>query len=118
MQVTEPGPFFGAQPAVEHAGELDPSERIDGSGEYHAYGHIVDLSGAESEPEAVQPNPSGFIKDPLRRSEASQPQRAGGPAPIRTQHVTVTLSRAELKQGGAVRVVLDFRVEGGGQTKV
>jgi hypothetical protein len=102
--LVEPSPFFGAPAAVETS-EIQSPEAAEGSGEYNTYGHIVDLS-VGSEPEAVQPSPSGFIKDPLRRVEGAPPQ-----APIRTQHLSVTLSRAELKQGGTIRVVLDLRVE-------
>ena len=109
--ITEPSPFFGtptlrqSQPLQENEPEADAAP-----GEYTTYGHIVDLS-VEPEPEAVQPNPSGFIKDPLRRADKSAPVLGVATAPIRTQHVTVSISRAELKQGGTIRVVLDLHVE-------
>jgi hypothetical protein len=89
------------------AAALDEAAPAAAGSEYGSYGHIVDLSvGLDQEAEAAPPG--GFIKDPLRRTEA-QPARAG--APVRTQHVTVVVSRAEMKQGGTIRLVVDLKLE-------
>jgi hypothetical protein len=104
----EPNPFFGTPLAAPAGPNLESTAPEPAGADYTSYGHIVDLS-VEPQPEAVQPNPTGFIKDPLRRAEKSAP--AGAATPVRTQHVIVTLSRAELRQGGTIRVVLDLQVE-------
>jgi len=105
----DPNPFFGT-PVAQRTPVRDREPEAAEPGEYTTYGHIVDLS-LEPETEAIQPNPSGFIKDPLRRADRAAPMHQVAPAPIRTQHVTVSISRAELKRGGTIRVVLDLQVE-------
>ena len=75
--------------------------------DYATYGHVVDLPG-QTEPE-VGP---GFIKDPLRRADNVAPARGGlAPTPARSQHVAVSIPRADLKPGQTIRIVLDIRVE-------
>jgi hypothetical protein len=108
LQGMEQNPFFGTPLAAPSGPKLESTATEPADADYTSYGHIVDLS-VEPQPEAVQPNPTGFIKDPLRRAEKSAPARAA--TPVRTQHVIVTLSRAELRQGGTIRVVLDLQVE-------
>ena len=102
-------------PDVAHE-ESGPSG--DGPGEeYGAYGHIVDLSVEMGK--AAMPNPpGGFIKDPLRRSDKPGPALGAGAhgtpgeTPVRMQHVPIVVTRAELKQGGTIRIILDLRLEG------
>jgi hypothetical protein len=81
--------------------------------EYSQYGHLVDLVHTEAEPGA-EPG-GGFIKDPLRRTEKTTgaPGRGSAPSPrpTRTQYVSVVLSKAELRPGGTIRIVLDLQVE-------
>jgi hypothetical protein len=69
-------------------------------GEYGTYGHVVDLSIGSGEASGALGG--GFIKDPLRRPEGNA---------SRTQHLTVVVSKADLKPGATVRIVLDLRVE-------
>jgi signal recognition particle receptor subunit beta len=89
------------------AESLETLEENAPSGDYSSYGHIVDLAGAAPQA-AAKPN-DGFIKDPLRRTEAPKgaPVAASG---IRTQHVTVVVSKADLKPG-SLRIVLDIKIE-------
>lgn len=89
--------------------ELEAEAAPEVGGSYSSYGHVVDL-GAEEAPEVVD---VGFIKDPLRKPD---PSAAGSRAmaaspPTRTQHVTVTLPRGELKPGSTIRIVFDLKVE-------
>jgi len=89
--------------------ELDAETGPEVKGSYGSYGHVIDL-GAE-DPEATVD--VGFIKDPMRRPERSAAgSRAMAAAPpVRTQQVTVTLPRGELKPGSTIRIVLDIKVE-------
>jgi hypothetical protein len=89
------------------ASALDAAPVAEPGTDYGSYGHIVDLSVELGESAPVTPQ-GGFIKDPLRRSEPA-PARPG--APVRTQHVQVVVSRAELKQGGTIRLVVDLKLE-------
>jgi signal recognition particle receptor subunit beta len=75
--------------------------------DYASYGHVVDLPG-QAEPETAP----GFIKDPLRRADrAAAPRGGAAPTPARSQQVTVTIPRGDLKPGQTIRIVLDIRVE-------
>jgi hypothetical protein len=93
------------------AGALEMNEAEAGpEGDYSEYGHIVDLGGQPVEAAPPPPPPTGgFIKDPLRRAE---PTKAGpSRAPGRTQQFSVTLSKADVKPGGTIRIVLDLKFE-------
>jgi hypothetical protein len=89
------------------------AEGDDGTDGYASYGHVVDLSGqVEAPPQPGRPD-SLFIKDPLRRSDKAAPPARGvaAPPPARTQQLTVSIPRAELKPGATIRIVLDVKVE-------
>ena len=84
--------------------------------DYESYGHIVDLSVDLDASPAPTP-PGNFIKDPLRRSNNANTakvrgrQTPPGAAPLRTQHVSISISRSELQQGGIIRLVVDLKLE-------
>ena len=94
---------------AEGAGEVAPGARD----EYGAYGHLVDLS-LEMGQAASQVPSGGFIKDPLRRADKAAGGLGAlpspGETPVRTQHVTVAVTRAEIEKGGVIRILLDLRV--------
>jgi signal recognition particle receptor subunit beta len=105
------------QPGMAHPGqgmELEVgAEGDDGTDGYASYGHVVDLSGqAEAPPQPGRPD-SLFIKDPMRRADKAAPPARGvaAPPPARTQQLTVSIPRAELKPGATIRIVLDVKVE-------
>jgi len=95
--------------------EASTRELEEGEVDYSSYGHVIDLS-AQQEQEAPRapaaPEP-GFIKDPMRRSDKPAPMARGAAPgqPARSQQVTVTIPRGDLKPGATIRIVLDIRVE-------
>ena len=89
--------------------DLEAAAEPQVKGSYGSYGHVIDL-GAD-EPDATVD--AGFIKDPMRRPESSTagPRAMAAAPPARTQQVTVTLPRGDLKPGSTIRIVLDIKVE-------
>ncbi len=91
----------------------DPELAPGVAGDYATYGHVIDL-GADAETDSEPVLQTGFIKDPLRKAEpglAAGGRGVTGPAPTRTQQVTISVPRSELRPGGTIRIVLDIRVE-------
>jgi signal recognition particle receptor subunit beta len=103
LEITEPEPVPDLEPG------------------YASYGHVVDLEvekGAAHPSSAAPQHDSqeseafgGLIQDPLRRREASGPGRRAPAGPVVTKQVSVVVSRAELKQGNTIRILVDVRVE-------
>jgi len=111
------------QASAEALEITDPEPATHADTEYSHYGHVVDLEVDAKVSETVEPLPEtrnevapeedfgGLIKDPLRRRELQAGRSTGPTGPVVTKQATVVVSRSELQQGRAIRILLELRVE-------